>query len=267
MYNQKMPGVDLGKLYLIIGDQMKANRKVARVRVKKFYKKLFMHFFDIALINAYILSKHIPGRRVDTHATFRLKLIEQIQVFIRQPVLPLAVDIIPSSIPSSSPFTNNNDSSDYDTDTENDGNFTPSNSVDFHYPQTRNIRQQCRYCYRKKTATNPKIVNKTTYFCSLCRKYFCLTNGRNCYHLYREQLEKDKDKAIRGIRVNNFRGPDAFCSPATGDSFYTPNSQQSSSRRIYTPNSQQSSSRDTDVTPTQQILNNMKKRRTLNPEI
>jgi hypothetical protein len=57
---------------------MKSNRKVARVRVKKFYKKMFMHFFDIALINAFVLSKHIPNRKIESHGVFRLKLIEQI---------------------------------------------------------------------------------------------------------------------------------------------------------------------------------------------
>ncbi len=42
-YNSAMPGVD-------ISDQQKAGRSVVRKRVKKYYKNLFNHLFDTALI-------------------------------------------------------------------------------------------------------------------------------------------------------------------------------------------------------------------------
>ena len=51
-YNRVMPGVDLN-------DQMKFGRKVARRRVKTFYKNIFFHQLDTVLVNSYIYFKKI----------------------------------------------------------------------------------------------------------------------------------------------------------------------------------------------------------------
>lgn len=70
-HNRVMPGVDLN-------NQQKFGRKVSRRRVKKYYKNIFYHLFDIALVNAFIYFKQIPiaGFAKTTHAHFRILLVE-----------------------------------------------------------------------------------------------------------------------------------------------------------------------------------------------
>jgi RNase P protein component len=71
-YNSLMPGVDLS-------DQKRHGRKVARDRVKRWYRKMFWHAVDVSLINAYIMCyKYVPGLDKLTHADFRTDLVRQI---------------------------------------------------------------------------------------------------------------------------------------------------------------------------------------------
>ena len=73
-YNRIMPGVDLN-------DQMKFGRKVARRRVKTFYKTIIFHQFDTLLVNSFIYYKKIPenGKYPNEKCTqndFRLLLVK-----------------------------------------------------------------------------------------------------------------------------------------------------------------------------------------------
>jgi hypothetical protein len=51
-YNEVMPGVDLA-------DQKRHSRQVARNRLARWYKKVFMYLLDVSLINADIVAKGI----------------------------------------------------------------------------------------------------------------------------------------------------------------------------------------------------------------
>jgi hypothetical protein len=70
-YNRLMPGVDLN-------DQKKFGRTVACRRVKKYYKNIFFHLLDTALVNAFIYFKKIPieGYSKTTHWQFQLMLVK-----------------------------------------------------------------------------------------------------------------------------------------------------------------------------------------------
>jgi RNase P protein component len=71
-YNSLMPGVDLS-------DQKRHGRKVARDRVKRWYRKMFWHAVDVSLINSFVMCyKYVPGLEKLTHADFRTDLVKQI---------------------------------------------------------------------------------------------------------------------------------------------------------------------------------------------
>ena len=71
VYNEAMPGVDLG-------DQKRHGRQVARKRLSKWYTKFFFHIIDIALVNTYCISKHVPELKDMKHSEFRLCLVDMI---------------------------------------------------------------------------------------------------------------------------------------------------------------------------------------------
>jgi hypothetical protein len=81
-YNRVMPGVDGA-------DQKRHVKTITREQQKNPYKKLFQHFVDVSLVNAFvIMSNHHPSfcnMRWETgnkiyleHSEFRLDLIKQI---------------------------------------------------------------------------------------------------------------------------------------------------------------------------------------------
>jgi hypothetical protein len=64
--------------------------KFARRRVKKYYKTIFYHLFDTALVNAYIYYKNvpIPGQQKVKHNAFRLILAESLATLQTTTILP-----------------------------------------------------------------------------------------------------------------------------------------------------------------------------------
>lgn len=73
LYNHVMPGVDAA-------DQMRHGRQVARARCRRWDKKVFYHLIDIALVNSFIISKHLRqyGAVTYKHAQFRLDVVAMI---------------------------------------------------------------------------------------------------------------------------------------------------------------------------------------------
>jgi hypothetical protein len=72
LYNKAMPGVDMS-------DQKRHARRVARDRVKRWYKKMISHFLDVSLVNAHVIcSKYVPGLENIKPADFRVDLVRQI---------------------------------------------------------------------------------------------------------------------------------------------------------------------------------------------
>jgi len=63
-YNNNMGGVDLS-------DQLLKYYEIIR-KSKKWWKTLFFHFFDVAIVNSFIIHKSIGGEL--NHKTFRVNL-------------------------------------------------------------------------------------------------------------------------------------------------------------------------------------------------
>ncbi|CAH2019884.1 unnamed protein product [Acanthoscelides obtectus] len=71
-YNKKMGGVDLT-------DNMLHFYAMSRTHLKKYYRKIFLHFLDITVLNSYILYKKLGGRKSRLNFVIDLaeKLIEK----------------------------------------------------------------------------------------------------------------------------------------------------------------------------------------------
>ena len=78
-YNSGMPGVDLA-------DQKRHGRIIARKRLKRWYKKVFYHLLDVALVNAHIIITTLPEFLGMTAESFRQTLVKSIITHYRQPV-------------------------------------------------------------------------------------------------------------------------------------------------------------------------------------
>ena len=70
-YNTGMPGVDLA-------DQKRHGRIIARRRLKRWYKKVFYHLIDIALVNAHIILTTIPEYTGMSAEDFRQTLVKSL---------------------------------------------------------------------------------------------------------------------------------------------------------------------------------------------
>nr|CAI5851431.1 unnamed protein product [Callosobruchus analis] len=68
-YNQKMGGVDLT-------DNMLHFYAIARTHLKKYYKKIFLHFIDISVLNSYIIYKKLGGKK--SRLNFEIDLAEKL---------------------------------------------------------------------------------------------------------------------------------------------------------------------------------------------
>jgi hypothetical protein len=65
-----MPGVDLA-------DQNRHSHQIARYRLGKWYKKVFLYLLDVSLVNAAIITRTIPRYENISTINFRLQLIEE----------------------------------------------------------------------------------------------------------------------------------------------------------------------------------------------
>jgi hypothetical protein len=130
---------------------------------------------------------------------------------------------IPSSIQSSCRSSLNPEDHD-DAESEDDEFEEPEQISDanlVHCPQSSmSTRKQCKFCYRKKNGDVKKIAHKSSFYCSLCRKYLCMANGRNCFLEY--HIDVEKKRLARPKRVNNL--PNRFHTPVTGVSLSMPGS-------------------------------------------
>lgn len=169
-YNRIMPGIDKN-------DQMKFGRKLARRRVKKYYRNIFYHLLDTALINSFIYYKNTPieGRSKTTHQKFRL--------FLAGELLQKYQSIVPNVV---------EDATDRDVERDAQTTTAETTAIQIHTPQYVRTRKRCTVCY----ATDAKLESKTNWSCDACGdKFFCLNKERNCFRSYH-----DENAVILGLR-------------------------------------------------------------------
>ena len=144
-----MPGVDLA-------DQKRQTRAISRKQLSRWYKRVFFHLLDIALVNTYCITRHVPQMSKLSHTECHLTLIEQI---IRA-YTPAAPQHRPSSIAPS-----------------------PRRLTERHtrIVMIRSYRR-CTVCYARGTR------KQTRYQCDDCGKALCPSP---CFHIYHTQLDFD----------------------------------------------------------------------------
>ncbi|XP_071402545.1 piggyBac transposable element-derived protein 3-like [Centroberyx affinis] len=144
-YRKYMGGADVSdalvQYYSVFGKKM------------KWYKTIFYHFVDIAIVNAYILHKALASGRGDTPLSqkqFREVLMKELVAESKHTV-----------VPRPSP-----------TDT----------CMPAYYGQTATEqRKHCVYCKKK----GKKV--KTPIYCTKCNVSLCLISGRNCFTDYHKR--------------------------------------------------------------------------------
>lgn len=143
-------------------DQHLADYPIPRKRGKKYYKKIFFHFFELAIWNSFVLFRKSGG--TDSHLDFRLNLIEK----LLNKYLP-SVDLTTPGRPASTP--------------------QPSRLRERHFPDLisatgskSNPTKRCILCCNKRDAANKKKRVETRYFCRNCNVPLCVVPCFRDYH-------------------------------------------------------------------------------------
>ena len=139
-YNKHMGGVDRN-------DQLRQYYCV-RLKSHKFYKYIFWFTFELAVSNAYILSRFLEttGVRLDGYVDFRLELAKQLIGNYNSRKQRGRPSVTPVTSPIISPL---------------------------HFPIRAEKRSKCHHCYKRKQL-------KWTYWrCQTCEKYYCHTGHQD----------------------------------------------------------------------------------------
>ena len=155
-YNAHMGGVDRS-------DQLLSNYDILR-KTTKYWKTLFFHFIDIAIINSYILFQEWRKRHPDIEAlqrskrydprSFREELSRQLGGIQDSDKVPLFRPPAPvAEIPV---------------------------NVSYHLPEDTHDRRDCKVCAR----TLKKNAYKSFVKCTTCNVHLCLNKNRNCYKIF-----------------------------------------------------------------------------------
>lgn len=143
-YNAGMLGVDKS-------DQLIGSYNIL-IKSVRWWKTLFFHCVDIAVVNSYILFNEQCKQHTDIAELKRNARFDQLafRIELAQQLLELS-----------------------------DGEVNRSDSaaeVPQHEPERHNKRRNCKKCY-----TDRKVEMRTNVFCKRCGIYLCFTNARNCF--------------------------------------------------------------------------------------
>ena len=152
-YNKHMGGVDKS-------DQLIHYYNVLRA-TKKYWKTLFFHFIDIAVVNSYIIHLEKQANPL-SHYQFRENLVRCLSgVIIESPDYREYHEVVDS--------------------TSRRGMSSSKCLLSEHYPQITTQRYQCLYCKVTENATH-----FTTRLCKKCQIPLCLIE-RNCFLKWHEE--------------------------------------------------------------------------------
>ncbi|XP_035262865.1 nascent polypeptide-associated complex subunit alpha, muscle-specific form-like [Anguilla anguilla] len=175
-YNKYMGGVDLSDALI---KYYNVNQKTMR-----WYKKLFLHFVDIAVVNSYIIHKElvlIKGQRPMTQKRFRETLCMQLAKVgkhgstrqekveeVMKMAAPKPQETVEEKKPPEAPVQKTPPFSCFPV------TVTDVSGTDSRFKSTRG-RRSCVLC------SSRKIVNKTIYKCNSCDVPLCIVVDRICF--------------------------------------------------------------------------------------
>ena len=152
-YNNNMGGVDLS-------DQLLKCYEIIR-KSKKWWKTLFFHFIDVAIVNSFIIHKSTGGEL--NHKTFRVNLAKSLMANSEIPANP--------SPGLGRPPNNNNVRAEHcPIPIENE-------RLDQKSTKASLGRKNCKLCYELQD----KKQMKTPWQCSKCKIPLCVQLDRNCF--------------------------------------------------------------------------------------
>lgn len=176
LYNKKMGGVDsIDKSVKPFGSHRKTY---------KWYKKIFFHFVDVAVYNAWQAYKviHTVGtNKFEAFSDFLIDIIESIMVECQ----------VQRSARGRKPLVRKPE------------------TIDYHIP-VRKGRSDCVWCKRKEG----KPRSQTQYTCSTCKVRLCLQKGdSSCYMEYHQSLKQLKTNRLPLASVENSENDIASFNP------------------------------------------------------
>lgn len=143
-------------------DQHLADYEIPRKRGKKYYKKIFFHFFDLALWNSFVLYLKNGGTK--TALQFRLDIVREI------------LEKYNSDVTSPKPGRPGT--------TPNPLRLTGRHFPEF-LPATDkkiNPTRQCAMCSRVRDANGKRIRRESRYYCPDCNVTLCVAPCFRVYH-------------------------------------------------------------------------------------
>ena len=154
-YNKYMNGVDRS-------DQMLATNNVSR-KSMKWWKTLFFHLIDIAVVNGFILFKEHQAKNPDNKALHRTAQYSQAD--FREEIVRQLCDLPEYDVPPVNTTVKR---------------VPPPDEFDtVHIPEFSDARRNCVVCRKQR-----RVLLKVSTFCSApqCRgKFMHLIKGRNCF--------------------------------------------------------------------------------------
>ena len=146
-----MGGVDLN-------DQLRKYYEV-RLKGRKYYKYLWWFIFDVAVTNAFLLSKHYTTQTVTSVKGFRTDLARAL------------IAEFNGRKRRGRPSSQSGSSSSFCED---------------HFPRRAEKQRRRHFCY-----TSRRERHETTWYCDTCQMYLCHSGRQNdCYLLYHRQLSQ-----------------------------------------------------------------------------